>query len=353
MQDTISAIQCTRHGPVGRITLDRPGNLNAVDRAMAEAIMEVLTQWRDDPAVERVLLDSSSSKAFCAGGDIKALYRSIQEDGPEAAHGNMVVPYQAMQMIADYPKPIITIMDGITMGGGVGLGAHARHRVVTERSVLAMPENLIGLTPDAGGSWLLAEAPRSYGLRFALTGDRMLGAQAVAMGFADHLVPSESLEALKAALLGDIASSEETILRHYAEINQTASLDVSSEAIGKCYDVEDLGPQKGLALLLSRLESSDEVWAKTDLSRLLSVCPFSLHVTWRMQQRLHARQFSRDDAFALETELVLHMISRPDFCEGVRARVIDKDNTPSWSPALLSDVKPEDVERCFNGGELQ
>ncbi|MCE0743056.1 enoyl-CoA hydratase/isomerase family protein [Acetobacter sicerae] len=347
MQDNISTIRSSRHGHVGYITLDRPRNLNAIDRAMAEAIMEILAEWRDDPAIQRILIDSSSSKAFCAGGDIKSLYKTIQAEGPEAAHRNMVVPYQAMQMITDYPKPIITIMDGITMGGGVGLGAHARYRVATERSVLAMPENLIGLTPDAGGSWLLAQAPRPYGLRLALTGERMIGAQAVAMGFADYLVSSEKLEALKTALLSDRAS-EDVILNRYATTGHTPHAEAFPQAISTLYDMEDMGPHDGLPILLSRLEASDQDWARTDLTTLRSVCPFSLHVTWRMQQELHATRASCDDAFALETRLVLHMISRPDFSEGVRARVIDKDNAPRWSPATLSDVQEEAVERCFN-----
>lgn len=347
MQDTISTIRSSRHGHVGYITLDKPRNLNAVDRSMAEAIMAILAEWRDDPAIQRILIDSSSSKAFCAGGDIKSLYKTIQAEGPEAAHRNMVVPYQAMQMIADYPKPIITIMDGITMGGGVGLGAHARYRVATERSVLAMPENLIGLTPDAGGSWLLAQAPRPYGLRLALTGERMIGAQAVAMGFADYLVSSEKLEALKTALLSDRAS-EEFILNRYAATEHTPHAEASPQAISTLYDIEDMGPRDGLPILLSRLEASDQDWARTDVATLRSVCPFSLHVTWRTQQKLHATRASCDDAFVLETRLVLHMISRPDFSEGVRARVIDKDNAPRWSPATLSDVQEEAVERCFN-----
>ncbi|BCK74496.1 3-hydroxyisobutyryl-CoA hydrolase [Acetobacter aceti NRIC 0242] len=346
MQDTISSIQYSRHGQAGHITLDRPKNLNAIDRAMAEAIMEALAQWQDDPSVQRILIDSSSSKAFCAGGDIKSLYRTIQDEGPKAAHTNMVIPYQAMQMIADYPKPIITLMDGITMGGGIGLGAHARYRVVTERSVLAMPENLIGLTPDAGGSWLLAQAPRPYGLRLALTGGRMAGAQAVTMGFADYLVSSEKLEALKAALLSDTAP-EDVILQRYAATDLTPLADAFPRTISTVYDVEDMGPHEGLPVLLSRLEASDEDWAKTDLTTLRSLCPFSLHVTWRMQQKLHATHASCDDAFALETQLVLHMISRPDFSEGVRARVIDKDNAPRWSPATLSEVKEDAVEHCF------
>ena len=347
MQDNISTIRSSRHGHVGYITLDRPRNLNAIDRSMAEAIMAILIEWRDDPAIQRILMDSSSSKAFCAGGDIKSLYKTIQADGPEAAHRNMVVPYQAMQMIADYPKPIITIMDGITMGGGVGLGAHARYRVATERSVLAMPENLIGLTPDAGGSWLLAQAPRPYGLRLALTGERMIGAQAVAMGFADYLVSSEKLEALKTALLSDKAS-EDVILNRYAATEHTPHAEASPQAISTLYDIEDMGPHDGLPILLSRLEASDQDWARTDVATLRSVCPFSLHVTWRMQQKLHSTRASCDDAFVLETRLVLHMISRPDFSEGVRARVIDKDNAPRWSPATLSDVQEEAVERCFN-----
>ncbi|NHN87086.1 enoyl-CoA hydratase/isomerase family protein [Acetobacter conturbans] len=352
MTESQPPIRSERRGHIGRITLDRPRQLNAIDIGMARAIMSLLETWRDDDDVRRIVIDSASERAFCAGGDIKRLYGLIGTDGAEVAYRNMVVPYEAMLAIAHYPKPVVTLMDGIAMGGGIGVGAHARHRVVTERSVLAMPETIIGLTPDAGGSWLLARAPSaSEGLRHALTGQRMSGAQAMAMGFADHLVSSERLGAVREALAACEDGEEEAVLRGLAEMvseDVGALFPAGSAAL---YDIAIADPHEGLPELLKRLEAvagrPGYEWAEADLEILRQVCPFSLCVTWRVQQEQRLSSRSLDEAFALEMRAVRCLVARPDFAEGVRARVVDKDNAPRWSPSVVAEVDPALVERCL------
>lgn len=356
MTEITSSIRTERRGDLARITLDQPRKLNAVDRKMATEIMRALTAWRNDDSVRRVVIDSSSERAFCAGGDIKIIQQLIVTEGPDVAHTAMTIPYEAMLMIASYPKPVITFMDGIAMGGGIGLGAHARHRVVTERSVLAMPENIIGLTPDAGGSWLLARAPSSLGLRFALTGERMSGPLAVSMGFADHLVSSGQLERLLDALSLCPENGERGVLQAHDTSTPTT---LPLQAIAETYDFPGhISTHDGLETLLGRLRESQSKhdgakhdWAARDIETLQQVCPFSLHVTWRMRQHLlggpQAVPRTLEEAFALETIAVRHLIERPDFSEGVRARVIDKDNRPFWRPGSMSAVSSEEVERCF------
>ena len=352
MTETPPPIRLERCGYVGRITLDTPRKLNAIDAAMAEAIMTALEDWRHDPDVRRIVIDSSSERAFCAGGDIKRLHTLVTAGEAKTAHHCMQIPYRAMLMIAHYPKPVVTLMDGIAMGGGIGIGAHASHRVVTERSVLAMPENIIGLTPDAGGSWLLACAPSTHGLRYALTGERMSGPLSVVMGFADTLISSHKLDAVRTALADCSAGEETSILRDMSEPLSNATGDLFAAGSEDIYALGMLDPHEGIPHLIDRLKGvagkEGYDWATSDLDALERACPFSLCVTWRMRQLLHSAAQSLDDAFAFETHAVGHLIARSDFAEGVRARVIDKDNSPHWSPSTIANVNSAEVERCFS-----
>ncbi|GBR03595.1 3-hydroxyisobutyryl-CoA hydrolase [Acetobacter oeni LMG 21952] len=330
------------------MTLDMPKKLNAIDAATAEEMLTVLDRWRDDADIHTVLLDSSSPRAFCAGGDIRAIRDIIARSGSVAAHTSMAIPYRTMLAIARYPKPVVTVMDGIAMGGGIGFGAHARHRIVTERSTLAMPETAIGLTPDAGGGWRLAHADPAYGLRFALTGARMNGIQAVATGFADHLLHSDNLPSLTEALTNVTEDRINHVLQELAEIQAgEAGLPAGSVTV---YDVLPLTPAEGLPVVMQRLENviaagGDVAWAEGDLAALKAACPFSLHVTWLMQQKLADIEMITD-GFSLESSAVGHMLARKDFSEGVRARVIDKDNTPVWSPASIAAVDADEAKQC-------
>ncbi|GBR47176.1 enoyl-CoA hydratase/isomerase family protein [Acetobacter pomorum] len=329
----LSDVRLQQEGHLGCIILDRPKRLNAIDITMASGIKMALNAWKDDPSIHTVLLESSSSRAFCAGGDLRAIYDSVKTQGPLAAYEQMKRVYDVMLQLADYQKPVVSFLDGVAMGGGIGLGGHVRYRVVTERSVLAMPETVIGLSPDAGGSWLLARAPGFSGLRRAVTGGHMNGAEAVAMGFADVLVSSSSLADLKDTLS---IESAEHVFAHLS--SQPASLDVQS--LDSCYDAPDI------LQVIEKLKADNSEGAQEDLEVLSRVCPFSVQVAWQGWHRARAAS-SLHAAFQLEENMVRHMVARPDFAEGIRARLIDKDNKPAWAPSTLAEVNMQEVQACF------
>lgn len=327
IEDALSGTVCVRtarHGHLGCITLDKPRRLNAVDLEMADGIARVLEAWRHDHSVRTVMIESSSPRAFCAGGDLKAIRDVLLAHGPDVAFDLMDRVYQTMLHIAQYAKPVVSVMDGIAMGGGVGLGGHARYRVVTERSIVAMPEVSIGLVPDAGGSWLLSRAPGGAGLRLALTGGRMNGAEAVAMGFADYVVPSDRLESLRHAL--EVGAVEEVF-----DQSEQTPLPAQPDMM-EAYD-----PAASLEQIVHGLKNSTHDRAQADLQEIASACPTSLVAAWYGWQQ--ARKVSSlQEAFAIEGRLVRYMLGRSDFAEGVRARLIDRDNAPLWQPPTLAEV---------------
>lgn len=330
----VSGVRMRQEGHLGRIILDRPKRLNAVDISMASGIKAALQTWRDDPSIHTILLESSSTRAFCAGGDLRAIHDFLKAQGALAAYELMKRVYDVMLLLADYKKPIVSFLDGVAMGGGIGLGGHVRYRVVTETSVLAMPETAIGLAPDAGGSWLLARAPGFSGLRRAVTGGRMNGAEAVAMGFADVLVSSASLTDLRETL--SIESAEHVFARLHS---QPESLDVQN--LDSCYNAPDI------LQVIEKLKAEGSEDAQEDLEALSRACPFSVQVAWSGWHRARAAS-SLHEAFTLEENMVRHMVARPDFAEGIRARLIDKDNSPTWVPPALAEVNEQEVQNCFD-----
>lgn len=330
----VSGVRMQQEGHLGRIILDRPKRLNAVDISMASGIKTALQTWQNDPSIHTILLESSSTRAFCAGGDLRAIHDCLKAQGALAAYELMKRVYDVMLLLADYKKPIVSFLDGVAMGGGIGLGGHVRYRVVTETSVLAMPETAIGLAPDAGGSWLLARAPGFSGLRRAVTGGRMNGAEAVAMGFADVLVPSASLADLRETL--SIESAEHVFARLHS---QPESLDVQN--LDSCYDAPDI------LQVIEKLKAEGSEDAQEDLEALSRACPFSVQVAWSGWHRARAAS-SLHEAFTLEENMVRHMVARPDFAEGIRARLIDKDNSPTWVPPALAEVNEQEVQNCFD-----
>ncbi|WP_406237338.1 enoyl-CoA hydratase/isomerase family protein [Acetobacter orientalis] len=334
-EDSLSGtdtVKTYRAGRLGRIVLDRPKQLNALDLTMAEGLARVLYAWRDDPTVQTVLLESATPRAFCAGGDLKALYQIIANQGAAAAQEAFSRAYKVMRVIAAYPKTTVSFLDGIAMGGGIGLGGHTRYRVVTERSVVAMPETSIGLTPDAGGSWLLSRAPGFSGLRLALTGNRMNGVGAVMTGFADRMVPSETLPDIAALLETRTAKDVFALIAPLPK--------VTVQELDACYDAPDI------ATVIRNLAERGGEAGQRDLLTLSNACPFSVVLSWEAWHR--ARQLkTRDAAFLQEEMLVSHLIRRADFTEGVRCRLIERDAQPAWAPATVRDVKREEIEACF------
>ncbi|MFT8891982.1 MAG: enoyl-CoA hydratase/isomerase family protein [Acetobacter papayae] len=324
----VEGLTVSRVGHMGRLVLDRPRKLNALDAGLAQGISQALDAWRGDDSVQVVLIESSSPRAFCAGGDLRAIREALLAQGVGRAFALMDRAYDTMRQLAAYPKPVVSFLDGITMGGGVGLGCHVPWRVVTERSALAMPETGIGLVPDAGGSWLLSRTQGLAGLRLALTGGRMDGAQAVAMGLADIHIRSETLDSLRAALAHTLPTQV------FAAVEPDASAGggvVLPPALEQCYAAATV------AEVMERLEACDLPEAGQDLEDMRRASPFSLEAAWHGWHR--ARQVETlEAAFEVERRLVRLVLERPDIVEGIRARLVDRDNAPVWQPARLADI---------------
>ncbi|MGM7423777.1 enoyl-CoA hydratase/isomerase family protein [Cellulosimicrobium sp. CpK407] len=330
---------------VGHLTLDRPRALNALGDAMLGEIADVLEEWRVDPTVRVVLLDGAGDRGLCAGGDVRALHASIVAGKQAEARRYFRREYAVDAALAELPVPVVTIMDGITMGGGVGLGAHAPVRVVTERSRVAMPETRIGFTPDVGGSWLLARAPGRLGEMLALGAVTMDAADAIFVGLADHYVPSERLPVLAADLAAlasagvdplDVEDVREVVRRHAlpAPVSRLVTRQAAVEAAYSADTVPEI-----LARLRAAAQDGDEQ-SGAEADELERLSPTA--VTVALAAVRSARDLP-DLRAALEQEYGLvswFVDTQPDLVEGVRAQLVDKDRDPSWNPATLAEVDP-------------
>ncbi len=327
-------------GALRHVTLNRPKALNAVTLDMAVTMTAMLRAWATDPAVGAVLLDGAGERAFCAGGDIRALYDAAKSGGPLPAQF-WATEYKLNVLIARYRKPVIAVMDGLVMGGGVGLSAHAAHRVVTERSAVAMPEVGIGFFPDVGASFPLSRAPGYTGTYLALTGSRIGAADAIHSGLADTHIPAAKLADLPSAL-ADCRNADEVKARLGALSTMPAPgpLPAARAWIDRCYDadiVEDI---------IDRLrgETGDE--ARSALETMRKASPTSLKIT--LQNLRAAASFKRvEESFAQDYRIALACIAEHDFIEGIRAAVIDKDRNPAWQPDRIEAVTPAIVARHF------
>ena len=345
----MSDVQARVHGACGRITLNRPRAINALSVEMVGTMAAALTEWAGDPAIHFVLLDGAGDRGLCAGGDIRAMYAAATAGDFQRAERFFRDEYRLNLLIGRYPKPYVALMDGLVMGGGIGVSAHGSHRVVTERSEVAMPETLIGFMPDAGGSYLLGRAPGELGTYLGLTGNRFGAADALACGFADALVSSARMPALTEALeqCEDRAAMEACLHQHAAQ-PEGGSLAGQSEWIRECFAANTV---EEILLALAR---HPDPRAAVTLAELQARSPTSLKVTLRALR--NARE--RDDlAFCLKQEyrIAARAIREHDFVEGVRAAVIDKDRSPRWRPERLEEVTEESVRRSFlepDGGDL-
>lgn len=323
---------------VGVLSLNRPAALNALTLEMCELMTEALLAWRDDPAVSIVMIDHAGDRGFCAGGDIRMLAESARGDG-SAAREFFFVEYRLNHLLFTYPKPVIAFMDGVTMGGGVGISLPARYRVATERTVLAMPETGIGLFPDVGGGWYLPRLPHSVGHWLALTGERLKGRDCERVGLATDYVESNRLEGVKAALKG-ISADIGAVLDHAASRVQQFSIEPLLGEIDRLFNassVEDL---------LEGLKAANSDWASAQLAILKTRSPQSLKVTFRqLQHGASAGSFS--DHMALEYRIACRVVQTPDFLEGVRAVIVDKDNSPRWTPDTLEAADDALIDSIF------
>lgn len=327
---------------LGRLTLNRPRALHALNTGMCRDMIAALLAWQDDEAIGAVLIDHAGERGFCAGGDIRMLAESGAEDG-SAAREFFHTEYRLNALLFGYPKPVVALMDGVTMGGGIGISAPARYRIATERTVLAMPEAGIGLFPDVGGGWFLPRLPGKTGLWLALTGERVKAADGVRLGLATHYVESGSLSALKEALLAaplKDAAAIEAILARYPGDPGPAPTEP------RFGDIDRLFAGASVEAIFTTLEADDGDWAKAQLATLKTRSPQAMKVAFR-QLALGARLTRFVDNMAMEYRIGARVVQSHDFIEGVRAVIVDKDHAARWEPASLEAVTSAMLDDIF------
>ena len=321
---------------VGLITLNRPKAINSLNQTMVDALSAVLTRWADDDAVRAVVLSGAGERGLCAGGDIVAVYHSARKDGVEVRKF-WRDEYLLNGQIGRFAKPYVSLMDGIVMGGGVGVSAHGSVRVVTETSKVAMPEVGIGFVPDVGGAFLLARAPGALGLYAALTGATFSGSDAIALGFADHYVPHSDLEAFTAAIVSD--GTDSAVAAHAVE-PPPSNLVAQRDWIDECFAGDTV------ADIVAALRGQDSEPANDAADLIASRSPTSLSVALQAVRRA-AKLETLEDVLIQDYRVSSATARSHDLVEGIRAQIIDKDRNPQWSPASLAAVTAADVDAYF------
>lgn len=321
---------------IGILTLNRPKAINSLNQTMVDIMVDVLTTWEHDDDVRAVLLEGAGERGLCAGGDIVAIYHSARGDGSESRKF-FFDEYRLNALIGRFAKPYVAVMDGIVMGGGVGVGAHGNVRIVSEKTKMAMPEVGIGFMPDVGGTYLLARAPGELGLHAALTGVPISGADAIALGFADHFVPHDELGAFTQAV---IDHDPDTAVAKHAIEPPASKLAAQQDWIDPCYGGDTVSD----IIAALRGHGTDE--AQEAVTVIAGRSPISLVVTLAAIRR--ARTLATlEDVLVQEFRVSCAALRSHDLVEGIRAQVIDKDRNPTWSPASLAALTPADVEAYF------
>jgi enoyl-CoA hydratase len=326
-------------GACGVLSLNRPKAINALNHAMVVAMTEALLAWRDDPVVEAVIIDHSEGRGFCAGGDIAFLRNSALTDGGAGGRKFFFDEYRLNHLIMTYEKPIVAFMDGITMGGGVGLADPARFRVATENTRLAMPETGIGLFPDVGGGWFLSRMKGRLGQYLALTGARMDGAECLWAGSATHYLPAAALADAKAR----IAADPDAIL---AILHEFSAVPPEPKIAALAEDIARLFASDRYEDILEALEADGSELAYSTLAALHTKSPQTCKVALRqLATSLTLPDFAGN--MVMEYRIGARVLVRPDFAEGVRAVIVDKDNAPKWNPATPEGVTDEMLDAIF------
>lgn len=335
-------------GKLGIITLNSPKTLNALTAAMCRAIDAALTGWADDPGVAAVVMRAAGERAFCAGGNVRAIYDGRQIDLPTAeavGHEFFRSEYRMNRRVKTFPKPYIALIDGIIMGGGLGISVHGSHRVATERTLFAMPETALGNVPDVGASYVLPRLAGETGTYLALTGARIKAPELTALGLATHFAPASALGALVDELAaadwnGDAHRVADAIVGNQAVDAPTGSFIAAHRAlIDRCFGktrVEDI---------FAALEAEGGAFADETLATLRVMSPTSLKLTLEMVRRGSALDF--DDCMRMEYRLAAWIVRGHDFIEGIRAVLVDKDRNPKWDPAALGAVDDATVAGYF------
>ena len=349
MSDLLTAVS----SGLATLTLNRPEALHALNTHMCKNMIQALLAWRNDDSVRAILIDHApGTRGFCAGGDIRMLAESGKGDGREAREC-FFTEYRRNHLLVPYPKPVIAIMDGVTMGGGVGISMPARFRIATENTTYAMPETGIGLFPDVGGGWYLPRKPSGtigqseIGMWLALTGARLKAADCLIAGIATHFVPTEILGAARA----QIAGAAQT---HNVERTLASGFDALGESAGK---PKELTPENieridlifalgSVEAIVAALEADGSDWAGAQRATLATKSPQTLKVAFR-QLREGAARTTFADEMRQEYRIGARVVHRHDFLEGVRAVIVDKDNAPRWNPATLEAVSEALLDEIF------
>lgn len=332
-----SDIRFAAEGGIAFVTLSRPKALNALTLEMIRAFHPHLEAWAKDPEIRAVVIEGEGDRAFCAGGDVRAIYDSVKTRPSDMHRVFFYEEYRLNRLIHRLPKPHVALVDGITMGGGLGLSVHGSHRIATERTLAAMPETGLGLFPDIGATWFLNRCPGKVGLYLALTGARVRTADALYAGFATHYAPSAALDGFKRDL--------------------AAGMDVDA-AIGKI--AADPGPAPlaevraaidrtfsggSVEAILAALEAEGSDWATETLKTLQSKSPTSMKVTFEQLRR--GAGLSIEEVLVMEYRMTQVFMAGHDFFEGIRALLIDKDQAPKWRPPTLAEVTAAEMARYF------
>jgi enoyl-CoA hydratase len=329
------SVIATRDGRVGRLVLNRPKALNALDLPMIRALTAALQAWRDDPHVHAVVIEGAGDRAFCAGGDIRAVRTASLAGDAALIEAFFAEEYALNLLIADYPKPYVALIDGICMGGGIGVSVHGAAIVATEHAMFAMPETAIGFFPDVGATYFLPRLPGRIGTYLGLSGARMTGADAVHAGLATQFTPRAALPALSAALAEDGAAA----LAAFAAPLPDFSLAAARPALNACFAADTV------PAIFQRLESDGSAWAQETLKLLRGHSPSALFWTLAMIRAGADRTLPQ----CLDAELALTRSTtrHHEFIEGVRAMVVDKDRKPDWRPASVEAVDPAAITALF------
>lgn len=325
-----AGVHVLRDGRVGRLRLDRQRALNALDLSMIRIMRRALDHWRDNDGIAAVVVEGMG-RAFCAGGDIRAVRAHVLAEDHAEAERFFAEEYALNAAIARYPKPYVSLIDGLCMGGGLGISAHGSERVVTEAAIMAMPETAIGLAPDIGATYFLPRLPGFLGTYMGLCGYRLQGADAVHAGLATAFVPAARLPALSAAL----AAEGPAAVAGFTAALPPSRLTPDLPAIDRCFSADSL-PE-----IVARLAEEATPWSQQALAVLRTMSPSSL--SWSLGAIRAGARRSLEECLAAELALVTRIIRLPDFAEGVRAMVIDKDRAPRWQPSRIEDVDQRQI----------
>ena len=329
-----------RDGGIATVTLNRPQALNALTLGMYRAFDPKLREWATDPSVQAVLVQGAGDRAFCAGGDVRAVYEAGRGLSPDRSLTSVFFheEYELIQRLHRFPKPYIAVIDGITMGGGAGISVNGAYRVATERTMFAMPETGIGLFPDVGATRFLDRCPGRIGRYLGLTGARLGPADALYCGFATHYVPREQVPVLIQALAAAPTQIEAVLARFHTDPGE-APLAALRPAIDHCFGGDSV------EAILDALDAEGSEWAAKTRAGLMTKSPTSLKIT--LHQLIVGAGFDVEAALKLEYRMTQHSMAAHDFFEGVRALLVDKDQKPQWQPATLAEISDAMVQSFF------